>query len=210
MISNKSHPSILTSLDSWAKPSFNHYFLAHYLSNECLGQQGPNKMLADLHDGRGIVEERGLKRWTYRDDYLGTCIQTFDGGLHFRYFVQNKSESTLQSPGGAIFLAVSEEHDLKRHHDIVFDGYNLGRDYLVGNLTGQRVMTKQSDTATGVRLTAVTPNTEYQATKSFQGIDYKTSVRYYSGLARNTSGMLQPFRIVKDLAQPSSTSSIDR
>ncbi|KAH8078663.1 hypothetical protein HD553DRAFT_346047 [Filobasidium floriforme] len=194
IISNKSHPSLLTSLSSWSKPSFNHYFLAHYLSDECLGQSGPNKMLADLHDGRGMQPEVGLKRWTYEDDYLGTCIQTFDGGLHFRYFVQNTSHSQVtreSATGGAIFLAVSEEHDLTKNHDIVFDGYNLGRDYLVGNLTQQRIETKASglNSSTGSldRVTVIDPSIEYQGTKVFEGITYKTSVRYHAGLARNTS-----------------------
>lgn len=150
-------------------------------------------MLADLHDGRGMQPEVGLKRWTYEDDYLGTCIQTFDGGLHFRYFVQNISQVTEESAtGGAIFLAVSEEHDLTKNHDIVFDGYNLGRDYLVGNLTQQRIETKISETnsSTGSldRVTVIDPSIEYQGTKVFEGITYKTSVRYHVGLARNTSG----------------------
>jgi hypothetical protein len=149
-------------------------------------------MLADLHDGRGMQLEVGLKRWTYEDDYLGTCIQTFDGGLHFRYFVQNTSQVTGESKGGAIFLAVSEEHDLTKNHDIVFDGYNLGRDHLVGNLTQQRIETKASisNSSTGGlhRVTVIDPSIEYQGTKVFEGITYKTSVRYHAGLARNTSG----------------------
>jgi hypothetical protein len=193
IISNKSHHSLLTSLSSWSKTSFNHYFLAHYLSDQCLGQSGPSKMLADLHDGRGMQPEVGLKRWTYEDDYLGTCIQTFDGGLHFRYFVQNISQITGESSaGGAIFLAVSEEHDLTKNHDIVFDGYNLGRDYLVGNLTQQRIETKASvsNSSTGGldSVTVIDPSIEYQGTKVFEGITYRTSVRYHAGLARNTSG----------------------
>lgn len=149
-------------------------------------------MLADLHDGRGMQPEVGLKRWTFEDDYLGTCIQTFDGGLHFRYFVQNISQVTRESAGGAIFLAVSEEHDLTKNHDIVFDGYNLGRDYLVGNLTQQQIQTKSSvsNSSTGGldRVTAIDPSIEYQGNKVFEGITYRTSVRYHAGLARNTSG----------------------
>lgn len=153
-------------------------------------------MLADLHDGRGMQPEVGLKRWTYEDDYLGTCIQTFDGGLHFRYFVQNISQVTGESKGGAIFLAVSEEHDLTKNHDIVFDGYNLGRDYLVGNLTQQRIETKMSvsNSSTGGldRVTVIDPSIEYQGTEVFEGVTYRTSVRYHAGLARNTSGTPNP------------------
>lgn len=70
IISNHSHPSILRDLSGWGKPSFNHYFLAQYLSDECLGQKGPGKMVADLNDGRGMVKERGLKRWTFRCERL--------------------------------------------------------------------------------------------------------------------------------------------
>lgn len=99
----------------------------------------------------------------------------------------SSSPSSFKTPGGAIFLAVSEEHDLTRKHDIVLDGYNLGRDYLIGNLTGQSIQTKM-DSEKGGRVTAITDRVEYQAKKTFEGIRYETSVRYHTGLARNTSG----------------------
>jgi hypothetical protein len=70
-------------------------------------------------------------------------VETFDGGLHLRYWIQNNT--------GAYFMAVSEEMDLSSGHDIVPNGwaklpalatspgltfrYNHGRDHLVGNLT---------------------------------------------------------------------------
>jgi len=37
---------------------------------------------------------------------------------------------------GALFLAVSQEENAEQNHNIVPDGYDIGRDSLVGNATG--------------------------------------------------------------------------
>lgn len=150
-------------------------------------------MVADLKDGKGSKPETGLKRWTFGDDYIGTCIQTFDGGMHFRYFKQNTTQGYEADGNGATFLAVSAEKDLSKKHDIVLDGYNLGRDYLVGNLTQQtirassRYITPETDD-----VAIVNQEIGYYGMKTLDSITYKTTVRYVSRQSENTSGRYTP------------------
>lgn len=70
------------------------------------------------------------------------------GGNHFRYWQQTTTK--------AFFLAASVELNLESGHDIEPNGYDLGRDYLVGNAT--------------------------QGTTSFLGVRYETTSSYISGL----------------------------
>jgi hypothetical protein len=84
------------------------------LGEECLGQHLGSLQEANLGDGQGNVTEVEELRWNYGDPYLGTCKETFDGGLHLRYWIQNNT--------GAYFMAVSEEMDLSSGHDIVPNG----------------------------------------------------------------------------------------
>ena len=44
-----------------------------------------------------------------------------------------------QKSTGAVFMAASVELPIELGHDIVRNGYNLGRDWIVGNLTGKPV-----------------------------------------------------------------------
>lgn len=127
------------------------------------------QQLADLGDGRGNVSQIGVLRWNFGNPYVGTCKQTFEGGLHFRYWKQNNT--------GALFLAASVEMDLERQHDIVPNGYNLGRDYLVGNLTGVTFDSR-----------SVTNATTFEGTSSYANYSYHTSVMYQPGLLQNDSG----------------------
>ena len=84
------------------------------LGEECLGQHlGPDQM-ANLGDGMGNVSEVEELRWNFGDPYIGTCRETFDGGLHLRYWIQNNT--------GAYFIAASVEKDLNSGHDIVVNG----------------------------------------------------------------------------------------
>lgn len=71
-------------------------------------------------------------RFNYYSPYVGTCKETFQGGNHFRWWVQNGTEAN----SSAIFLAASRELPLATNHMIDTDGYNRGRDELVGNATG--------------------------------------------------------------------------
>lgn len=67
-----------------------------------------------MGDGQGNKTERETLRWNYGDPYLGTCRETFEGGNHLRYWIQNNT--------GAYFMAVSVEMDANKNHDIVPNG----------------------------------------------------------------------------------------
>ncbi|PWN90016.1 hypothetical protein FA10DRAFT_102396 [Acaromyces ingoldii] len=99
----------------------------------CLGQANGTNQLANLGDGKGNVTQgtgdgdNGVLRWNYGDAYVGTCKETFQGGNHFRWW--------RQAGTNAFFLASSVELDLSTSHMIAQNGYNAGRDELVGNAT---------------------------------------------------------------------------
>ncbi|KAK0526299.1 hypothetical protein OC835_005332 [Tilletia horrida] len=100
----------------------------------CLGQTNGSAQLANLGDGKGNVTQgndgsgdNGVLRWNYGDPYLGTCKESVIGGNHFRWWPQAKT--------GAYFIAASVELSAKLGHMISLNGYNLGRDELVGNAT---------------------------------------------------------------------------
>lgn len=74
------------------------------------------------------MNQTGVLRYNYFDYALGTCQETLLGGNHLRYWTQTGSR--------AIFMAVSYEQDLAHQHNILTpDGYDRGRDWLVGNAT---------------------------------------------------------------------------
>lgn len=79
-------------------------------------------------DGEGI---NGVLRYNYDSPYFGTCKETFIGGSHMRWFIQNGTDAD----SSAIFLAASTELSLAYGHDISPNGYNIGRDEIVGNAT---------------------------------------------------------------------------
>lgn len=142
------------------------------MSAECLGGGGPgfqgSIQGADL-DGKGNVTQTNMLRWNFGDPWVGTCKETFEGGLHFRYWKQTST--------GAMFLAASVEMDLKRQHDIVPNGYNLGRDFLVGNLTNTELTTRN-----------LTNQTVVSGTTKYRNYTYTTEARFVSGLLKNASG----------------------
>jgi hypothetical protein len=84
------------------------------LGEECLGQHLGSDQEANLGDGQSNVTEVEELRWNFGDPYIGTCRETFDGGLHLRYWIQNNT--------GAYFMAVSVEMDLASGHDIIRNG----------------------------------------------------------------------------------------
>ncbi|PWN53619.1 hypothetical protein IE53DRAFT_137400 [Violaceomyces palustris] len=103
----------------------------------CLGNANGTPQFADLGDGYGnrtqgtYDGQNGVLRWNYGDPILGTCKESFLGDNHFRWWIQNGTEGN----SNAIFLAVSMEESAALGHKIQLDGYNRGRDYLVGNVT---------------------------------------------------------------------------
>jgi len=122
IVSAYSSPEVLTKqgILTWAR--------SVGFSEECFGLHRGGPQTANLGDGRGWQNETAVLRWDYGDPEEGTCLETINGGNHFRHWTQSTT--------GAYFLAVSVEHWLGKHHDIVVDGYDLGRDGLVMRATG--------------------------------------------------------------------------
>lgn len=71
--------------------------LSTFLGTECLGEHFGTDQAANLGDEDGYVNQSAVLRWNYGDPYLGTCKETFNGGLHTRYWRQNET--------GAYFMA---------------------------------------------------------------------------------------------------------
>ncbi|KAK0455489.1 uncharacterized protein EV420DRAFT_1272626 [Desarmillaria tabescens] len=99
------------------------YFRAIGFSIECFGQHLGTPQSANLGDGRGDVNETAVIRQDFNIPILGTCIESLTGGNHFRVFPQTGPAAN----SGALFLAVSKEEDLSESHNIIPDGYDIGR-----------------------------------------------------------------------------------
>ncbi|KAK7473202.1 hypothetical protein VKT23_001300 [Stygiomarasmius scandens] len=130
IISAKSTPEIL----SFTNHGFLNYARAIGFSIECLGLHSGTPQSANLGDGRGDVNETAVIRENFRVPILGTCIESLIGGNHFRVFPQTGPEAN----SGALFLAVSKEEDVSESHNIVPNGYDVGRDELVQAAMGIR------------------------------------------------------------------------
>jgi hypothetical protein len=155
-----------------------------HLSTQCLGAQFGSTQQANL-DGHTNVTEIQTLRHNYGDPYIGSCRETFEGGQHLRYWSQ---EGT-----GAIFMAVSVEMELAKGHDIIRNGYNAGRDFLVGNLTN---LTEPLD---GRNLTN---SSTFAGGTYFRNYTYHTEVRYVSGLLQNSSDDINHYITVEDDGLP--------
>ncbi|KAF9048122.1 hypothetical protein BDZ89DRAFT_941444 [Hymenopellis radicata] len=159
-------------VDQETNGGLRNYFLSLSFSSECLGQHQGNDQQANLGDGHGYLNETAVIRYNYGDASLGACTETIKGGNHFRYWVQNGASEN----SGAIFMAFSYEMPISLGHDIVVNGYNLARDYMVGNITGSTIPTLN-----------LTNSSTYSGSTSYDGYTYKTDVKYVSGLLDNTS-----------------------
>ncbi|KAH8806619.1 hypothetical protein DL96DRAFT_1671895 [Flagelloscypha sp. PMI_526] len=169
IISANSDPAVL--VDSMADGGLRNYFTSFNFSGECLGQHQGEPQIANLGDGRGWVNESAVIRFNYGDPQLGTCTETIKGGDHFRYWVQSTSK--------AIFMAFSYEKPVKEYHDPVFNGYNLGRDYAVGNITNHQTIPTAAQ--------GLINGSMYDGYTSWNGYTYYTLVRYMSGYLANGS-----------------------
>ncbi|OCH87727.1 hypothetical protein OBBRIDRAFT_781260 [Obba rivulosa] len=172
IISASSDPLVL--VDQQTDGGMRNYFYAVGFGSECLGQHDGSNQGANLGDGNGLQNQTAVLRWDYGDPVFGTCTETVEGGNHIRYWTQNGKEAD----SGAIFLAVSYEEPVADDHDIIFDGYNLGRDWMVGNATNQSSL---------VPTTQVTNGSTFSGQISYGGYTYQTDVTYLSGLLPNTS-----------------------
>lgn len=150
------------------------YFQSFGFSTECLGQHAGSDQAADLGDGNGYLNETAVIRWDYGDANLGTCQETVEGGNHFRYWIQNGQSAD----SGAIFMATSYEMPIAEQHNIVVNGYNLGRDWLVGNATSQSTILPTAN---------LTNTSTYSGQTSFNNFTYTTTATYVSGLLQNSS-----------------------
>lgn len=148
------------------------YFESLGYSGECLGQTGGSRQGMDLGDGHGNKNQTAVMRWNYGDPQLGTCTQTVIGGNHFRYWIQDGPEAN----SGAVFLAASVELPIAQGHDIVRNGYNIGRDEIVGNITEEVIPT--------LNLTA---DHAYTGRTSANGYTYFTDIKFVTGLLENTN-----------------------
>lgn len=102
-------------------------------SEECFGLHLGGYMSANLGDGNGWVNQTIELRQDYGNPAGGTCLESLIGGNHFRIYVQNGTAAD----SGALFLAVSREEPLSKNHDIVPDGYDIGRNQLVSAAIGR-------------------------------------------------------------------------
>lgn len=173
IISANSDPDVLK--DQETDGGLRNYFLSFGYASECLGQHLGDDQAANLGDGHGYLNETAVIRWDYGDPQLGSCKETIQGGAHFRFWVQNGDKA---DSSGAIFVAASYEKPIADQHDIIFNGYNLGRDWMIGNATNQSSL---------IPTLNVTNETTYSGRTSFANYTYETDVKYISGLLQNTS-----------------------
>ncbi|KAL4068515.1 hypothetical protein V8B97DRAFT_2058943 [Scleroderma yunnanense] len=127
IISGFSSPAVLTD------DGIVNYARAIGFSEECFGIHLGGLMSANLGDGKGWANQTYELRQDYDNAGIGTCLESLIGGNHFRVFPQNGALAN----SGALFLAVSQEEPITENHDIVPDGYNIGRDNLVAAAVGE-------------------------------------------------------------------------
>jgi len=172
ILSGNSDADIL--VDQETNGGLRNYFLSFGFASECLGQHTGTDQMLNLGDGHGPLNETAVIRWDYGDPALGTCRETIQGGDHFRYWVQNGPDKN----SGAVFMAFSYELPIAQQHDIIFNGYNLGRDWGVGNITNQSSI---------INTAALSNASTYSGQTQNGGYVYQTTVQYVSGLLSNTS-----------------------
>ncbi|GJJ15780.1 hypothetical protein Clacol_010058 [Clathrus columnatus] len=177
IISGNSDPDVL--IDQNTNGGLRNYYLSLKFGTECLGQHIGSNQMADLGDGNGPRNDTAVMRYDFGNSAIGTCEETFEGGNHLRYWTQNGSKANTS----AVFLATSVEKPASDNHDIVFDGYDLGRDWLVGNITGKPI-------------SSVSNTSVFDGTTSFGGFSYSTKVEYMSGLLNKTSTGINHFLTV--------------
>ncbi|KAJ4496167.1 hypothetical protein C8J55DRAFT_545450 [Lentinula edodes] len=145
IISGLSSPDVLT------ESGFENYAKAIGFSTECLGIHIGGPQSANLGDGNGFVNQTVELRQDYGDSVLGTCLESLIGGNHLRLYIQNGPEAD----SGALFLAVSKEEDASDNHDIVPDGYDIGRDELSAAAIGTTSFDGVTYSTTGINLTGL-------------------------------------------------------
>ncbi|SCV72265.1 BQ2448_4959 [Microbotryum intermedium] len=148
------------------EPGFRDWCLSIQYGLQFLSITLGGKQQANLGDGNGFLEQINLLRYNYHDLTLGTLNETLYGGSHLRYWRQ----SGCFAASGAWFIAASVEESLEKHHDIVPNGYDLGRDELVGNAT----MTNGTmSPVTKTVFLATSQSVQYLPVNSSRGINHR-------------------------------------
>ncbi|KAJ7445803.1 hypothetical protein B0H11DRAFT_1930470 [Mycena galericulata] len=130
--------SALSSPDALTDRGILNYGAALGYGDDCLGIHLGGPQAANLGDGNGWVNQTQMEREDYGSYAIGTCLvfpdsllnerkETLIGGNHYRVFRQNGSLAN----SGALFMAASREQPIVDSHDIVPNGYNIGRDQVV-------------------------------------------------------------------------------
>lgn len=126
IISDQSSPGVLY------QAGFEEFARALYYSpGSCLGISEGGYQTANLGDGNGYKPQTNIMRYNYKQGDGGTCVESLKGGNHFRYWIQNGTAAD----SGAIFIAASVELNSTLSHTIAPNGYDDGRDQIVGNAT---------------------------------------------------------------------------
>jgi len=121
IISGLSSPWVL------ADGGFVHFANGLGFGKECFGAHLGAPQTANLGDGNGWVNQTIELRNDYGNPDIGTCWESLVGGNHLRYWRQNGPKAH----SNALFLAVSEEENVREGHTIAKNGYDGGRDALV-------------------------------------------------------------------------------
>ncbi|KAG8979338.1 hypothetical protein FRB90_008089 [Tulasnella sp. 427] len=201
IILGKSDPLILSASTQDSGGLLN-YFLSLSFGTSCGG--GINlgdRQAANLGDGQGYVNETAVMRYNYKDPVRGTCDETQLGGNHFRFWRQTGSAANTS----AIFLAVSYELSLAQQHDIAVNGYNLGRDWLVGNATGTTFASPNplaSQATSASSGPGIISSASFTGSTSANGWTYQTTAQYVTGLLDATSVGINHNTTVEQGGQP--------
>ncbi|UZJ57042.1 hypothetical protein CBS101457_006362 [Exobasidium rhododendri] len=124
IISGESDAAVLANPEEYLESLY-------FSPGSCAGISLGGPQLANLGDGNGYKNQSDVMRFNYYQGDGGTCLESLYGGNHLRWFQQNGSSADT----GAIFMAVSFEYNASLAHDIQINGYDLGRNLLVGNAT---------------------------------------------------------------------------
>ncbi|EIM19502.1 hypothetical protein WALSEDRAFT_52732 [Wallemia mellicola CBS 633.66] len=174
VISGDSDPLVLT-VDTNLAGCFYTYWDSLSFMQEFAGIHLGGDQLANVGDG--LVPQQGILRYNYNDRNGGTLYESQHGGNHIRYWNQSSSN--------AIFIAASAEMSKAENHMIIPDGYNIGRDWIAGNATGQEISNATaSQKITGQSTGYWTRNGDAGTNVSFT---YETEVTYQAGLISNDS-----------------------
>lgn len=188
ILSGNSDDAVL--VDSELDGGFRNFWLSLNISSECLGVLNPGGQQANLGDGQGVLNQTAELRYNFGDYYFGTCRETINGGNHIRYWTQKTT--------GAYFIASSLEMDLSKGHDIIRNGYDLGRDALVSAAAG---LGGDSNTIPDPSLNA-TNQTVFRGSTSYNNYTYTTQINYVSNLLMNSSEGINHYLTVEENGKP--------